>query len=280
MVLIHGFKHPEFFKIVMQELRFSMKYLLLFILLSTGLILQADVYDSSKDRSEENAAKFLNIGKAVGRYLMFRDFSKLLDQNVTGTEALAYGTGAGNDIAILQREGFHVSGVDISKEMIAAAKQCYPEAPLFVVQNGDTPFNSGSFDLVFSSMVLLEMGTEEEILTYLKEAHRVLKDGGSLIVLSASENLYSKNWLVNKIDFPENKHLTSGCRVRLYAEDVDIEFQDYFWFEDDYRRFLSESGFQIETVYHPLGLPTDPHPWKDELHCSPYVFFVAKKTPQ
>lgn len=237
------------------------------------------IYDSTEDRSPEEAALFSQPDLTPGRYLIFRDFYSLLNLHNVGVKTLDYGTGAGYCIPFLNGYKLDVTGVDISQEMLKKAEQNYPTIPFHLIQKGELPFENNVFDLVFSSFVLLEMGTEKEIVAYLEAAKRVMKDDGTFIAITSSEERYSRDWLDEEVDFPENKNLKSGGKIRLYLKTLGIEFIDYYWTESDYRSFFEKAGFQIAEIYYPLGLKNEPYPWKDELYYSPYMILVAKKSP-
>ena len=91
---------------------------------------------------------------------------------------VACGTG---DMAVeLLRQGCSVTGVDLSKEMMAIAKQKAPQAEYSLADVERLPFGEASFDAVtcafgVRNFVHLEQG--------IKEMLRVLKPGGRLVIL-------------------------------------------------------------------------------------------------
>jgi len=234
-------------------------------------------YNAAEERSQEEANAFANMKLTAGRYLIFRDLYSLMDRHVQGDKVLDYGTGTGYCINVLKKYGLAVTGVDISEEMLKKARLNYPDTPFHLVSNGSLPFEEGRFDVIFSSFVLLEINSEKGLVAYLEEAKRVMKENGVFIGITSSQDRYSKEWLFEEVDFPENKNLTSGCKIKLYSKDAGIVFEDYYWTEEDYKKFFSKAGFQIVEIYYPLGKESDPYPWKDELYYSPYVILVAKR---
>ena len=91
---------------------------------------------------------------------------------------VACGTG---DMAVeLLRQGCSVTGVDLSKEMMAIAKQKAPQAEYSLADVERLPFGEASFDAVtcafgVRNFVHLEQG--------IKEMLRVLKPGGRMVIL-------------------------------------------------------------------------------------------------
>ena len=129
-----------------------------------------------------------------------------------GDRVIDFGCGSGkNDILMLKRMKFsgEVVGVDISKEMLEAAKRRSEIYKNFKVFEGrieeDLPFEN-EFDHVFMSFVFhgFEDYDREKIL---KNAYKSLKDGGQLNILDYSEfdidraNFIVK-WLFEKFECP------------------------------------------------------------------------------
>lgn len=239
--------------------------------------ISANVYDSHHKKSAEQALLYTKTGQSLVRYLMDRDIPNFISQYVQGKKALDYGSGTGISAEYLLNEKFDVVGVDINREMVNLAISIYPHIEFLAAQNGSIPFEAETFSLVFSSMVLLELGTETEMVNYLREGKRVLKEDGIFIAVTASQDAYNKDWLGLQTDYPENKNLKSGDLAKAYLCDVQIEFTDYYWTEADYRHFFELAGLDLVEVHYPLAKIDEPYPWKDEKTSSPFVVLVARK---
>jgi len=104
-------------------------------------------------------------------------------------DALDAGMGAGRLLAELAQRGWAVSGIDASREMVAAARSRLPEAASRLVQGKieSLPFADASFDAVVATGVL----EYSELERALRELARVLRPSG-LAVLSYPNpgNLY------------------------------------------------------------------------------------------
>ena len=100
-----------------------------------------------------------------------------------GKQALDVGTGTGQFAVYLAKKGFAVTGVDLSEEMIAAARKNAAQEGLDIrLQTGDAEhldFADNSFDVVVSRNLLWTLPQPEQAL---KEWQRVLKPGGRLVV--------------------------------------------------------------------------------------------------
>lgn len=255
----------------------SATFVFTIICLSHAKADEKTIYRAQDDKSNKQAVGYSKTNESLVRYLAYRDIPAIIAQYCHGKDTLDYGAGTGLSTQFLQKQDLNVTGVDISKEMLAQAVINCPNTSFYLIQNGSIPSIPEAYDLVFSSFVLFELESEKEILTYLEEAKRVLKKDGVFIAVTGSQEMYSKDWLIYKSDFPENKNLKSGDLAKIYLNDADIEFTDYYWTESDYRRLFKQAGFQLIEVHYPMGKESESYPWKDEKKSSPFVVFVAKK---
>lgn len=237
----------------------------------------ATVYNSQEEKSPLQAVAYSKTSNSPNHYLAYRDIPSLIVKYVNGNKALDYGSGAGCSIQLLLAQNLEVVGVDVSKEMLLQCAVNCPDIPLYLIKNGCIPAPSSTYDLIFSSLVMFELGSEEEILVYLKEAKRIMKDNGVLITIAGSQEMYTKNWFIFNSNYPENKDLKSGDLAKVYLNDGEIEFTDFYWTEADYRSFFKKAGFELVEVHYPLGKENEPYPWKDEKIYSPFIVLVAKK---
>lgn len=243
----------------------------LFALDDTIISYHSDIHDSSYQ-----AEIYSRVAESACRYLALRDVPELIARYGSCGRALDYGVGSGLSLRFLQGMGFQVSGADISDEMIAEAARNCPDVSLYKVVEGRILCAARSFDCVFSSFVLFEIGSRADLHAYLSEARRVLKEDGIFIAITGSEEVYSRDWYCLNVDFPENKNLVSGSLAKSYLPDTNMVFWDFFWKESDYAELFAQAGLSIVAIHHPIGYTSEPYPWKDERFYSPYVIFVAR----
>lgn len=98
-----------------------------------------------------------------------------------------------------QAPGLHVTGVDLSDEMLAEAEdyaQRHNMTPTVAFRNGDVqelPFADGSVDLVVSTLSLHHW---RDPVTALDEVDRVLRPGGSFLIFDLRRDLSAPAWLL------------------------------------------------------------------------------------
>lgn len=103
--------------------------------------------------------------------------------DVTGRRILLDGVGTGLDIPLLDSGGTYV-GLDVTPAMLrrarAAAGERHPSPPLLVGDAMALPFRDRSFDRVVMHLILAVVS---DPVAALREAGRVLKPGGDILIL-------------------------------------------------------------------------------------------------
>lgn len=179
-------------------MRTWIRLMVLALLPLTSLSATDTIYKSNEEKSKEQAIGYVKHGQNSSRYLAFRDLPFFITKYVRGTKTLDYGSGIGFSTRFLCDLNLDAEGVDISAEMLAQAALIYPEIPFYFMEKGKIPVSDQTYDLVFSSYVLFELGSEQEILNYLEEARRVMKEDGVLIAMTGSQDMYTRDWYIFK----------------------------------------------------------------------------------
>jgi ubiquinone/menaquinone biosynthesis C-methylase UbiE len=100
--------------------------------------------------------------------------------------ALDFGCGVGRLTGALSGYFGSVTGVDIAEEMLARARVMLADQPACRLIRNDKPdlgdFPDGSFDLVYSSLVLQHMPGRLAA-RYLREFVRVVRPGGAIVIV-------------------------------------------------------------------------------------------------
>lgn len=142
---------------------------------------------------DKNYAQFL-IDKTNKDYnLIADDFSRtrgyvwpeitfLFKDIISSEKVLDLGCGNGRCYEFFKKKNIEYIGIDNSEKLIKIAKQKYPEAN-FRVQNAlNLNFENNCFDKIYSIAVLHHIPSQYLRLQFLKEAKRVLKPDGKIIL--------------------------------------------------------------------------------------------------
>ncbi len=118
-----------------------------------------------------------------GRYAFAARLSRM-------KRVLDAGCGMGYGSAELARVAASVVGVDISRDAVASARECYglPRVTFLQGSCASLPFRAAAFDLV---VAFEGFGPREEWREFLIEARRVLAPGGQCLISTPNRDYYS-----------------------------------------------------------------------------------------
>jgi ubiquinone/menaquinone biosynthesis C-methylase UbiE len=140
-------------------------------------------------------------------------------------------------------------GIDNSEELIEIAKIRYPRANFQVGDALNLPFPDNFFDNVFSVAVFHHIPSKEFRITFLKEAKRVLKPGGKLIltvwhfpawkkILLFKKNLFFKIIGISKVDFNDN-FIKWGKETKRYV---------HYFSKVELKKLVKKTGLKIRKI--------------------------------
>ena len=138
--------------------------------------IQKDYYQNIASQYDES-----RFGNSYGRYIHLQEYqilSRLLPamnkKNYREDKILDMACGTGRFL------GFANHGLDISENMLAVAKDKYPDKSLLIGDVTDLPYQNQSFSTVFSFHLLMHL-SQEQTMKAIKEVHRILQKGGTFI---------------------------------------------------------------------------------------------------
>lgn len=124
----------------------------------------APYYNQKRSRVEDEPATYQMIQKFVG---LLPKVASILD----------LGCGNGRDADWLTAQGYEVTMIDLSPEMLTYAKRRVPRAAVIQGDMLEMHFEQGSFAGVWANTSLLHL-TKEEIQVVMKKLWEMLKSGG------------------------------------------------------------------------------------------------------
>ncbi|SDW34638.1 Methyltransferase domain-containing protein [Aequorivita viscosa] len=200
-----------------------------------------------KDRDHREAAEFMNT---LTSYLKLEKNSTILD----------LACGKGRHAKYLSRKGFDVTGVDLSEESIAYAKQFENDRLHFEIHDMCEPYPK-KFDAVFN--LFTSYGYFENDIDNLRTIQAInaeLKPDGYGVIDFLNVKLAIKNLVpsekkkVDDIVFDIEKYVENGFIVK------NIRFNDkgenFFFTErvkaltlDDFKAFFKEANVELKAVF-------------------------------
>ena len=171
------------------------------------------------------------------------------DYLVPGERVLDLGCGNARSYEFFKNKDIQYIGTDNSENLIKIAKEKYPKADFRTDNALNINFPNNYFDKVYSIAVLHHIPSKELRLQFLKQAKRVLKQDGKLILTV---------WcLCNK----KEKLLLLKYTILKIIGKSDLDFKDvlkpwsditkryYHWFsKKELVKLAKKAGFKIEKI--------------------------------
>jgi ubiquinone/menaquinone biosynthesis C-methylase UbiE len=139
----------------------------------------------TKDLYNKHAVAYaasIEKGRFYNKYIDMPAVKKIIT-NIKGRKVLDVGCGPGTYTSYFASKGAKVCAIDISEEMIKLTREKVPSAGVMVADMNKIPYPSGTFDLVFYGLSIHYL---KDILPTLKEAYRVLKSKGKLVITTGN----------------------------------------------------------------------------------------------
>jgi len=229
---------------------------------------------------EKRAEAYAQLEFKGTYYLAYRDLPKIFHEHAKGNNALDFGCGTGRSTRFLKENGFTVTGVDISPEMIAKAKIADPTGDYRLIPNDDfSKLPTNHYDLILCAFPFDNIAGPMKVKLF-REMRELVNKEGILVNVVSSPDLYTHEWTsFTSKEFTENRNAKNGDIVKVVVMDIDDRrpFDDVFWNDEAYRDVYQQAGLQLTATYRPLGKPEDPYTWVIETRVAPWVIYVLKK---
>ncbi len=183
------------------------------------------------------------------RWNIWAEFNIFRDYVKNGDRVLDIGCGNGRLLELLNDKTIKYLGVDVSEKLIEAARQKYPGNEFLIASALNLPFSDNSFDKVFLVAVLHNIPSEEFRSQILKEAKRVLKPGGLLIL--TVWDVWRKEAIILILKYFFLKLIG---RSKLDYKDVFLPWADktdryyHFFTKKEFKNLVKKVGFEIKKI--------------------------------
>lgn len=174
----------------------------------------------------------------------FPILSRCLSGLPDGARILDGGCGRGEWTVYLQRKGFDVVGLDISKKLVDRLGELFPDCTFTRGDLRDTGYEASSFDLLFSwgAFEHFELGLGP----CMTEAARLVKPGGYLVISVPYANVRQRR-----------KHERDLRRGADKMKEGEQRFYQWRFRPGEFKRELALHGFdvlELMPIHKPEGL--------------------------
>jgi ubiquinone/menaquinone biosynthesis C-methylase UbiE len=139
-------------------------------------------YKDTIEWYEKNASDYAIKSKAYTK-IDFDQFNEFITLLPTKAKVLDAGCGSGRDSALFKQHRFDIVGLDLSKNLIKEAKKFYPDVNFILGNMLNLPFESNTFDGIWSHASMVHFDSDEQFKRALNELVRVLKKDGKIHIL-------------------------------------------------------------------------------------------------
>ena len=236
--------------------------------------------DSDRDTDFDKIVQRYNIIEKNATTLWYLGYKYLFSylHPIRSKTILDYGCGSGTFCRFLHERKAIVTGVDISENKIKKAKEDYSDGIAYnQITSGNLGFMAeNSFDFALSNFVLSTISSRKELIEIMKSVFRVLKKGGSFIILNLNwDKSNGKEFISFKLQFSGDLYSGKPVTTEIKTE-PPIILNDFYWSKADYLDLLTDSGFEIHGINAPLAKGNN-MPWIAERFYPPYHIIHAKK---
>jgi len=179
-------------------------------------------YFSERDRLDVNIAKSIKI------LMKDNHLKKVLD----------VGCGTGKLVKFLNENGFQAYGCDTAEIAVKTAQKNNKKNAILKASATKLPSKNNSFDLI-ASISTIEHLTQKEIVSFLKEAYRVLRPQGFLFIITPNfaspwRFIQGRKWF----GYSDPTHINFFTPLSLAKLLKDYDFYNpKFWFKTNYKNY-------------------------------------------
>ncbi|MDD4990327.1 MAG: class I SAM-dependent methyltransferase [Candidatus Pacebacteria bacterium] len=207
----------------------------------------------------------------------------LFDYIKKGDRVLDLGCGNGRFVNIIKEKGGEYFGTDVSEKLIETAKRLHPNGNFQTTEPLKLPFSEGYFDIIYLIAVFHHIPLKGFRLEFLKEAKRVLKPGGFLILTvwkpkDKQEKLLGLKFLFKKIFGLPPHHNFVWCGGESGGLDFGDVIEPWFGRNKGERYFHCFTKNELTKLVLKVGLEIkESGIIKNERGNRNNIYFVAKR---
>ena len=150
-------------------------------------------------------------------------------------DVLDIGCGHGLIHSYLRDAGCRLTGIDVAENAIETARRRNPHVHYDVYDGSRLPYADETFDVLVTLGVMHHVAVDQRD-TFVSEARRVLRPGGSFVIFEHNKLNPLVQWIVARIPFDRNAVLLTGWRAQKLVRaagfrEIDCRYILFFPFE-------------------------------------------------
>ena len=169
------------------------------------------------------AATFAERTKGRFDHMNVVDFSRVR----RSASVMEVGAGTGNFLSLFREVAYRLIAIDVTHEMLATARRCFPEMACVMGDGAALPFAGRSIDLVACAQMLHHV---HEPLHLLKEMRRVVSDDGCVLVVDqVAPESYEQTAFMNQLEAirdPSHAASRSPSALRVLLQSAGLQVVD------------------------------------------------------
>jgi trans-aconitate methyltransferase len=228
----------------------------------------------------DRAAAYARLEFPGTYHLAYRDLPAIIREHTHGSRALDFGCGAGRSTRFVSALGFATTGLDLSAEMVAHARERDPNGDYRVIADGDfSALPANAFDLVTSIFTFDNVPGLDRKVSLFAGLRGLLAPEGCLVNLVSTPEIYVNEW----VSFSTKRfagNFTAKAGDFVFTEMLDVPdrrpVQDVLWPRADYLDVYARAGLAVVAEHRPLGREDDGIAWVSETSIAPWAIYVLK----
>lgn len=169
--------------------------------------------------------------------------------------------GKGRHAIFLNRQGFEVTGVDLSAHSIGLAKKHESDSLHFDVHDMREVYHPDAFHYVFNLFTSFGyFNRVEDNIRMIQSVHAMLKNNGTFVIDFLNKHKVTANLVAEEtkildgIEFKIKREIADGFVRKHIAFRVDGKDHSYteqvqLFEKDDIRNMLEDNGFEVKAVF-------------------------------
>lgn len=206
--------------------------------------------DEYYDQHRENVAVTGESPEYFAEYKI-KKLKQIVDRsNISVSRICDFGSGIGNSIPFFRAHfpDASLTSSDVSERSLALSKERYPDSNNYLlIKNDRIPCEPNAFDIVFSACVFHHIAQEEHS-KWLRELHRITRQGGLIAIFEHNPLNPLTVHAVNTCAFDVNAKL-------IFARDLARRLDDAGWASPQiqYNLFFPRGLSMLRPIENRLG---------------------------